>query len=154
MEKSTERSLTSGYFMRYFQMLQRATMAACISRTLSEGKCLVVVNIFLGFLGVNHAALGFHEVLLLCWVYTFLVWLTGVFPKEQVSQSCWAACACYCLCVLEKCKHGQSNHQLMQTVGRNPTLTCPLQVSGCRRLLLHLLLVAAWCRLFMLFLYV
>lgn len=68
---------------RYFLMFQIATMAACIFSTLSEGKCLVVVNIFLGFFGVNHAAVGFHKVL---WVYMFTAWLTGVFPKEQVSH--------------------------------------------------------------------
>lgn len=75
------------------------------------------------------------------------------FPKRASYSKLLSGACLYCMCVHEKCKHGQSNHQLMQTVGTNPTLTCPLQVSGCQRLVLDLLLVAA-CQLFMLFLYV
>lgn len=59
----------------------------------------------------------------------------------------------YCMWVHEKCKHRQSKHQILQTVVMSSTLTCPLQVSGCHRLVHDLLLVAA-CQIFMLFLYV
>lgn len=127
-EENSLSSDTQGVvFVGYFQTPQITTMAGCIFSSPTEGKGLVVVNIFFGLVEPRliHAAREFHEVSPLCCMcgagLTYRCFLRGT----CYSQKSHRPVICVGLCTHDYiCAHGnykyrrvlhKLNHKIIQT---------------------------------------